>query len=87
MRYIVIPITDAKFIFSEDELAHMRKSVDETQVIVHEGIMLDKRKAMGMNVLPSETNGQIEWTYPVYEYNTEELNNLLNSNNWSNNKN
>lgn len=87
MRYIIIPLTDAKFVFSEDELSHMRKSTDETQVIVHEEILLNKREAMGMSVLPSEDTGQIEWTYPVYEYNSKELNDLLNGNNWFNNEN
>lgn len=40
--------------------------------------------AQGMNILPSEITGEIEWTYPNYNYNTDELNNLLNSDKWSN---
>lgn len=82
MKFIVLPLIDAQFIFTEEELAHMRKNVDETEVIVHEEILVEKRNAMGLTTLPSEETGQIEWTYPVYEYNSEELNNLLNSKNW-----
>lgn len=83
MKYIVMPIIDAKLVFTDNELAHMRKSIDETEVIVHEEILLRKRESMGMSVLPSEDTGQIEWTYPVYEYNTDKLNNLLNSQKWT----
>lgn len=87
MKFIVLPLTDAKFIFTEEELSHMRKNVDETEVIVHEETLISKREAMGMSVLPSEDTGQIEWTYPNYEYNSEELNNLLNSSEWTNDTN
>lgn len=83
MKYIVMPITDAKLIFTEDELSHMRKSVDETEVIVHENILIEKRNIAGMVTLPSEETGQIEWTYPNYKYNSEELNNLLSSSKWN----
>lgn len=64
MRFIIIPITDAKIVFTEKELETMRKSIDNTKVIIHEEILVAKRKAMGMAVLPSEETGQIEWTYP-----------------------
>lgn len=62
----------------------MRKSTDETKAIVHENILIEKRNALGLTTLPSEDTGQIEWTYPVYEYNSEELSNLLDSNKWVN---
>jgi succinyl-CoA synthetase beta subunit len=84
MKFIVMPTTDAKIVFTEEELSHMKKNVDETEVIVHENILVEKRNAMGLVTLPSEETGQIEWTYPVYEYNSEELNNLLNNKNWNN---
>lgn len=45
---------------------------------------IEKRNAMGLTTLPSEDAGQIEWTYPNYEYNSEELNNLLESDKWIN---
>lgn len=81
MRYVIVPIEDAKVIFTDKELSTMRKSVDNTQVIVHEEILLRKRVSLGLDTLSnSET---YEWTYPVYEYNTPELNNLLSSNAWS----
>lgn len=83
MKFIVLPLIDAQFIFTEEELVHMRKNVDETEVIVHEEILVEKRNAMGLATLPSEDTGQIEWTYPVYNYNTDELNSLLESEEWS----
>ena len=46
----------------------------------------EKRNALGLATLPSEDAGQIEWTYPNYEYNTKELNNLLNSSEWASNE-
>lgn len=87
MKYIVLPILDAKQIFTEEELSTMRKSTDETEIIIHEEILISKREAMGMSILPSEETGQIEWTYPVYEHNTETFNNLLNSEEWASNEN
>lgn len=83
MIYIVLPIEDAKLIFTEEELSTMRKSTDETEVIVHEEILLNKRESMGMSILPTDDNEEIQWTYPVYNYNTDELNNLLESDKWS----
>lgn len=81
MRYVVMPIEDVKIIFTDSELSTMRKSIDRTQVIIHEEILLRKRASLGLATLSnSET---YEWTYPVYNYNTTELNNLLNSSEWS----
>lgn len=83
MKYIVLPIDDAKLIFTEEELNTIRKSTDETKVIIHEEIFLNKRQAIGMSILPTDENGVIQWTYPNYEYNTDELNTLLESDKWS----
>lgn len=83
MKYIVIPIEDAKIVFTDEELSTMRKSVDGTEVIVHENILVDKRNAMGLTTLPSGDTGTFEWTYPVYEFNSKELNNLLSSETWT----
>lgn len=82
MRYIVMPIEDAKAVFSEKELETMRKNVAGTKVIVHEETLLHKREAMGMSMLPSEETGQIEWTYPVYLSNDVALTELLASSAW-----
>ena len=84
MKYIVLPITDAKIAFSEEELNTMRRNVADTEVLVHEEILLRKREALGMSTLPINEDGTFQWTYPVYEYNTEELNNLLVSKEWNN---
>lgn len=85
MRFIVIPIEDAEVVFTEEELSTMRKSLDGTKVIVHEEILIRKRNAMGLTTLPSEETGVIEWTYPVYNYKSEELDTLLNSDEWVDN--
>lgn len=61
----------------------MRKSIDGTKVIVHEEILINKRNARGLVTLPAEDTGVIEWTYPIYNYNTTELTALLSSDEWS----
>lgn len=81
MKYIILPIEDAQIIFTEEELSTMRKSTDNTQVIVHENILVDKRNQLGLVTLP--VDGVFEWTYPVYEYGSDELNNLLSSEQWT----
>lgn len=78
-----MPISDAKLVFTDNELAHMRKNIEETEVIVHEDILLQKRSLLGLATLPSEDTGQIEWTYPVYEYGSEGLNMLLCGSSWN----
>lgn len=83
MKFIVLPIEDAKIIFSEKELETHRKSIDGSEVIVHEETLLEKRKTLGVGELSTDTDGIIQWTYPNYEYNTDELNNLLESDEWS----
>ena len=82
MRFVIVPIEDMRVLFTEDELNVMRKSIDGTKVIVHENILIDKRNNMGMITLPSEDTGTFEWTYPAYEYNSNELNQLLISEEW-----
>ena len=83
MRFIIVPIEDMKVMFTEQELSTMRKSIDGTKVIVHEEVLLNKRNSLGLSTLLAEDTGLVEWTYPVYNYNTTELNNLLNSSEWS----
>ena len=84
MRFIIVPIEDMKVMFTEQELSTMRKSIDNTKVIVHEEVLIDKRNTLGFSTLLSEDTGIIEWTYPTYTYNSNELNNLLNSKEWYN---
>lgn len=83
MRYIIIPIEDAQVVMSQDEIAHARKNVEGTQLIVHEETLVRKRNALGLNTLTSEDTGMIEWTYPVYEYQSKELDELLASKEWT----
>lgn len=84
MRFIIVPIKDMKVMFTEQELSTMRKSIDNTKVIVHEEVLIDKRNTLGFSTLPLEDTNIIEWTYPTYTYNSNELNNLLNSKEWYN---
>lgn len=86
MKYIVLPLEDAKILFTDEELETHRKSVDGTKVIIHEGTLIEKRNALGLSTLPSEDRGQIEWTYPNYDYGMDELNELLSSSEWNNNE-
>lgn len=83
MKFIVLPLEDAKLVFTEQELETHRKSIDGTEVIIHEETLLEKRQALGMSILPTDEIGEIQWTYPNYEYNTDELNTLLESDKWS----
>lgn len=86
MRFIVLPIEDAKLVFTEEELDTIRKNVNGTEVIVHEEILISKRQNLGLSPLPDveEEDDNIKWTYPVYEYNSDKLNTLLNSSEWKN---
>lgn len=77
-----MPIEDAQVVFTEEELSTMRKSVDNTEVIVHEETLIRKRNSMGLTTLPLEDTGIIEWTYPIYDYNSSELDTLLSSDKW-----
>ena len=83
MKFIVLPIEDAKLIFTEKELETHRKSIDGTQVIFHEETLLKKRKMLGLAELSADENRVIQWTYPNYEYGSKELNDLLESDKWS----
>lgn len=83
MKYLVIPVEDARAAgFSEEEISHMRRSADGTQAIVHEETLLRRRAAMGLQTLPSDDTGVVEWTYPVYEHGSPELDALLSSGQW-----
>ena len=84
MRFIIVPIEDMKVMFTEQEFSTMRKSIDGTKVIVHEEVLINKRNTLGLSTLSSEDTGIIEWIYPTYTHNSNELNNLLNSEEWYN---
>lgn len=86
MKYIILPIEDARVIFSEKEISTKRTSIDNLYVIVHEEELLRKRDSLGITFLPTNI-GDTEWTYPVYDYGSSELEELLNSDNWIVNEN
>lgn len=83
MKFIVIPIEDAQLVFTEEELSRARKNVEGTEVIVHEEILLKKRQEVGLSTLPTDDTGEFEWTYPVYQDRSKELDDLLNSDDWT----
>lgn len=83
MKYILIPTEDARVVFTEEEIQHARKSIDGTQMIVHENILLDKRQSLGLTTLMNKETEKIEWTYPVYEYGSKELEQILQSEEWT----
>lgn len=83
MKFIVLPLEDAKLVFTEQELETHRKSIDGTEVIVHEETLLEKRQALGMSTLHTDEVEEIQWTYPNYEYESKELNDLLESDKWN----
>ena len=82
MNFIIIPLADAAEVFTNDELEAARKSIDGKEVIVHEEILLQKKVERGLMTLP--TDGEpVVWTYPVYAYNSKELDTLLDSDKWT----
>lgn len=83
MVYVILPVEDAQLIFTTDELSHLRHNSANTEVIVHEQILLDKRSQLGLATLSTNDDGTIQWTYPTYNYNTPALNDLLNSSDWT----
>lgn len=84
MKYVILPIKDASAIFTDKELSTMRKSVDNTEVLMHEEKLIEKRIILGIETLSADND--VELPYPIYEYNTDEFNNLLNSEKWSEKK-
>ena len=85
MNFIILPVEDAQLIFTPEELSTLRHNIAGTQVIVHEEILIDKRNQLGLSTLPTNEDGTIQWTYPVYKYDTAALNDLLNSDDWTDN--
>lgn len=82
MNFIIIPLADAAEVFTSDELEAARKSIDGKEVIVHEEILLQKKVERGLMTLPTDDE-PIVWTYPVYAYNSKELDTLLDSDKWT----
>lgn len=76
-----------KKLYSDKEIETVRKSTDGNQAIIHEETLLERRRMLGFAKLPVGSDESIEWTYPVYDYGSEELNTLLESKNWNNNLN
>lgn len=82
MNFIIIPLADAAEVFTSDELEAARKSIDGKEVIVHEEILLQKKVERGLMTLPTDDE-PVDWTYPVYAYNSKELDTLLDSDKWT----
>lgn len=82
MRYVIIPTEEASLLFTDGELSTMRKSLDGTQIIAHEETLLRKRQESGLSTLPANGSDGLEWTYPVYDFGSVELQSLLASPEW-----
>lgn len=67
MKFIVLPIEDAKIIFTEEELSTMRKNVDKTKVVLHEEYI---KNIDEFNVLTR------------YEFDSTEFTEIMNSEDW-----
>lgn len=84
MRFIVLPISDVTSIFSPSEVEGMRKSIDGTEVIMHEEILAKKKEERGEELFTDPETGEILWDpYQVYQYGTRELDSLLESPEWT----
>lgn len=87
MKYIVFPVEKLNEVPQEvlDEL-HLapRKSIDGTEVIMKvANYEMLFPSVMTLPELGEETPQEPEIPYPVYDSNSEELDNLLNSSDWS----
>lgn len=55
---------------------------DGTQTIAHEETLLRKRQESGLSTLPADGSDGLEWTFPVYDFGSVELQSLLASPEW-----
>lgn len=83
MRFVILPVEDAEVVVPQDVMAHVRKSVDGTKVLMHENLLLQYRENRGLSTLEDPDTGEIQWTYPVYNYGDEDFANLLGSSEWT----
>lgn len=83
MRFVILPVEEAELVVPQDVMAHARKSVDGTKVLMHENLLLQYRENRGLSTLEDPETGEIQWTYPVYNYGDENFANLLGGPEWT----
>lgn len=83
MRFVILPVEDAEVVVPQDVMAHVRKSVDGTKVLMHENLLLQYRETMGFPTLEDPDTGEIQWTYPVYNYGDDVFADLLGGPEWT----
>lgn len=86
MEFVVLPVADA--LDMGINIEYSRKNLLKTQVLLHKEFILEAYEKLGqvIQTLDENDNPIIQYPdilYPVYDSNSEELDNLLNSSDWS----
>lgn len=86
MEFVVLPVADA--LDMGIDIEYSRKNLLKTQVLLHKEFILEAHEKLGqvIQTLDENDNPIIQYPeipYPVYDSNSEELDNLLNSSDWS----
>lgn len=86
MEFVVLPVADA--IDMGIDIEYSRKNLLQTQVLLHKEFIFEAYEKLGqvIQTLDENDNPIIQYPdipYPVYDSNSEELDNLLNSSDWS----
>lgn len=80
MEFTVIPKNDLAELFSPEEIAEMRHSIDGKTIMIHYEKVVE-RLPMALS-----EDSEIDFPYPVYESNSKEFSDLLESSSWNSNK-
>lgn len=80
MEFTVTPKNDLAELFSPEEIAEMRHSIDGKTIMIHYEKVVE-RLPMALS-----EDSEIDFPYPVYESNSKEFSDLLESSNWNSNK-
>lgn len=80
MEFTVIPKNDLAELFSPEEIAEMRHSIDGKTIMIHYEKVVE-RLPMALS-----EDSEIDFPYLVYESNSKEFSDLLESSNWNSNK-
>lgn len=86
MEFVVLPVADA--LDMGINIEYSRKNLLKTRVLLHKEFILEAYEKLGqvIQTLDENDNPIIQYPdilYPVYDSNSEELDNLLNSSDWS----
>ena len=86
MDFVVLPVADA--IDMGIDIEYSRKNLLQTQVLLHKEFIFEAYEKLGQVIQTLDENDNPIIQYPdipspVYDSNSEELDNLLNSSDWS----